>query len=249
MFTKIELEMEISRLSFLHGAWPRLHEEFFCGTGSIVQVEGHEKAKFLDVFSGIDYWHVCEKGGVRGIANRCQWPKVDHLPKTWEAFTLRIGNLAIEDTELAKRLHALENREKGVLMPHYFVQSFFKPHDLYDELRKSVREKTVNGVLEKLPGAMICSGIARLADILKVIIDGKKVEKFSFRYSDGDWYEDVTSEEWGSYDAKRFAVIPWATLVKWKLPFKMIMPKPPPTPPPQPITKPREIKNLFGDAW
>jgi len=153
-------------------------------------VENVSDKKFLDTYSGIDHWHVLDgRNLIRGIASRCQWP----LYKRFQSFTVRIGRANVAATELAKRMHAMENAEKGWLRPHLFIQAFFgPPKGSYSQF--------------------LYAGIARMDDILRIIRDGKEGR-------DADWYVDTTSTKYGQTDAKRFAVVPFDTVKRWGCDF------------------------------
>ena len=149
--------------AFLNGVWPAVADTL--GGGKIIPVEATGDREFLDQYAGIDHWHVLDGGHkvIRGIASRCQW-RFKHVFKT---FTVRIGRRAVEQTELAKRLYALENKDKGIVRPHLFIQAWFdEPKGSYDKF--------------------ICAGVARMDDILTIIRDG--VEGV-------DWKRDVTKFE------------------------------------------------------
>lgn len=178
--------------AFLNGVWP--HVAAAIGGGTIIPVENVADKTFLDVYSGIDHWHVLEgRSVIRGIASRCQWP----LRKRFQSFTLRIGRHAVAQTELAKRLHAMENAAKGWVRPHLFIQAFFgPPHGSY--------------------GAFLYAGIAKMDDILTIVRDGTQGTDAR---NPQDWYEDQTSRKYGHTDAKRFAVIPFDTVRRWKRDF------------------------------
>lgn len=184
----IEDQILKSRDAFVHGVWAKVSKEI--GGGRIVPVEGEKNKEFLDQYSGIDQWHVNEKqGAVRGIASRCQWTK-----KRFYTFTVRIGNKAVERTELAKRIYAMENADKGWIRPHLFIHAYFgEPKWSYEDFRYA--------------------GVARMDDILKIIRDGKEGE---------DWHEDVTSSRWGNNDSKRFAYVEFDTVKRFGYPFKLV---------------------------
>lgn len=185
MSQAIESAIAATQQAFINGVWPRVAKAI--GGGTIIPVENVADKKFLDVYSGIDHWHVIESRSIiRGIASRCQWPRY----KMFQTFTLRIGRKALKQTELAKRLYAMEHASQGWVRPHLFIQAFFgQPHGSYD--------------------TFLYAGIARMDDILKIVRDGNKGQDAS---NPGDWYEDVTSEKYGQTDAKRFAVIPFDTV-------------------------------------
>lgn len=188
MPNQIKSAIAETQQAFIHGVWPQVASVI--GGGKIIPVENVSDKEFLDTYSGIDHWHVIEsQSAIRGIASRCQWPR----SKQFQTFTLRIGNKAVAQTELAKRMHAMENSDQGWVRPHLFIQAFFGPP------RGSYN-------------AFLYAGIARMDDILRIVRDGVKGR-------DKDWYEDCTSLKYGQSDNKRFAVIPFATVNRWKCPF------------------------------
>jgi hypothetical protein len=194
MSLAIETAIKQTQQAFIHGVWPRVAEAI--GGGRIIPVEAISDKKFLDL-AGIDHWHVLESRNlIRGIASRCQWPKY----KRWQAFTIRVGNKAKDQTELAKRLYALKNAAKGWMRPHLFIQAFFAPpHSSYD--------------------TFLYAGIARMDDVLTLIRDGKRGRKGEHGC---DWYMDETSEKWGQTDAKQFAVVPFDSLTRNAHEFRLV---------------------------
>ncbi len=185
MSQSIESAIAVTQKAFINGVWPQVAKAI--GGGKIIPVENVAEKKFLDTYSGIDHWHVIEvKSVIRGIASRCQWP----LRKMFKTFTIRIGRAATEQTELAKRLHAMENVAQGWVRPHLFIQAFFgPPHGSHE--------------------SFLYAGIAKMDDILKIIRDGQQGKNAR---DPGDWYEDQTSIKYGHSDAKRFAVVPFETV-------------------------------------
>ena len=177
--------------AFINGVWPQVAEAI--GGGRIVPVEAVSNKEFLDQYSGIDHWHVMDNRSlIRGIASRCQWPRY----KMFQTFTIRIGNKAVEQTELAKRLYAMHHANKGWLRPHLFIQAFFGlPQWSYD--------------------TFLYAGIAKMDDVLTIIESGKRGKK----ETSCDWWEDTTDAKWGQADHKRFAVVPFSTLQRKGLSF------------------------------
>lgn len=194
MSDEVEKAIKRTQEAFTKGVWPEVAEAI--GGGTIIPVEAVSDKEFLDQYSGIDHWHVLENRHlVRGIASRCQWPKY----KMFQAFTLRIGRADIANTELAKRMHAMEHADQGWVRPHLFIQAFFaQPQWSYD--------------------TFLYAGIARLDDLLVIVRDGKKGSK----QAPQDWYEEVTSTKWGQKDRKAFAVIPWDSVVRRGCPFRKV---------------------------
>jgi hypothetical protein len=194
MPTAIEQSIRDTQQAFMHGVWPQVSARI--GGGRIIPVEAVADKEFLDQYSGIDHWHVlADKGLIRGIASRCQWP----VSSRFQTFTIRIGNKCVEKTELAKRLYAMEHSDKGFVRPHLFVQAYFaQPKPSYD--------------------GFLYAGVAKLDDILTIIRDGIKGD----RRNTGDWWQDATSQKWGNTDAKQFAVVPFASLTKRRCDFMLI---------------------------
>jgi hypothetical protein len=184
----VEDQIIKSRDAFVHGAWAKVSKAI--GGGNIVPVEGEKNKDFLDKYGGIDHWHVKEDVGVvRGIASRCQWTY-----KRFETFTIRIGNRAVERTEFAKRIYAMDHANDGWIRPHLFIQAYFdQPKGSYENMRYA--------------------GIARMDDILKIIRDGKVGI---------DWREDITSSRWGNDDENRFAVVEFSTVKRLGFPFRLV---------------------------
>jgi hypothetical protein len=176
--------------AFLNGVWPAVAETL--GGGKIIPVEATGDRDFLDQYAGIDHWHILngKHKVIRGIASRCQW-RYKHVFKT---FTVRIGRRAVEQTELAKRLYALDNKDKGIVCPHLFIQAWFDaPKGSYENF--------------------LCAGIAKMDDILTVIRDGEEGI---------DWKRQTTKAEYGNVDFNDFAVVDFVTLKNRGYNFKYV---------------------------
>ena len=195
MSEAIETAIAATQRAFINGVWPEVANAI--GGGKIIPVENVSDKEFLDIYSGIDHWHVLEgRCVIRGIASRCQWP----LRKMFQTFTLRIGRKAVAHTELAKRLHAMENAAKGWVRPHLFIQAFFgQPRGSYD--------------------TFLYAGIAKMDDVLRIVRDGQQGRN---ALNPKDWYEDQTQTKYGQTDAKRFAVIPFETVKRLGCKFTLV---------------------------
>lgn len=176
--------------AFEHGVWPAIASAI--GGGSIIPVESTQDRGFLDTHAGIDHWHVM--GGrhktIRGIASRCQW-RLKHI---FPSFTIRIGRKDLGSTELARRMYAYENRDKGILRPYLFIQAWFDPP---------------RGSYENF----LMAGVAKMDDILEIIREGREGV---------DWSRKVTKAQWGQADANEFIKIDFETVKSKGYPFKLI---------------------------
>ena len=87
--------------------------------GKILPVEDitTEESKILDCYSGIDYWVLKSKKGVRGIGNRIL------RYQGYDTFTIRSERSTGSETELVKRLKAIK---REYLYPYYNVISYFE---------------------------------------------------------------------------------------------------------------------------
>jgi hypothetical protein len=176
--------------AFENGVWPIISAAI--GGGVIIPVENTSDKDFLDTHAGIDHWHVTGQRykSIRGIASRCQW-RFKHV---FQTFTVRVGRKDLNSTELARRMYAYENRDKGLVRPYLFIQAWFEPP---------------RGSFDKF----ICAGVAKMDDILEIIRDGKEGV---------DWRRQVTKTEWGQSDSNEFIVIDFETVKSKGYSFKFI---------------------------
>jgi len=114
-----------SAKDFLNIVWPRVSQLPIIGGGKLKPVESVTEKGFgikLDTLAGIDAWQVTENpSGIRGIASRVQWVGGK---KRYDSFTIRTELASGNETEMQKRLRAINNPEEGCLYPHLTVQAF-----------------------------------------------------------------------------------------------------------------------------
>jgi hypothetical protein len=92
------------------------------GGGELHAVEGATRAEFghmLDVYAGIDSFRVVRGAGVQGIASRVQYTQ-----QPFASFTVREKRTAGGETELAKRMRALKDRDGLWVVPAFTVQAY-----------------------------------------------------------------------------------------------------------------------------
>ena len=114
--------MKDSSKEFKAAVWPLIAPSFPEGS-IIIPMEARtdsEFAKMMDIYAGIDLWHVDVKGQrIRGIASRVQWGRA------YNTFTVRRSRPSGNPTEWEKRREAL-NSDEGWLCPSHTVQSYVK---------------------------------------------------------------------------------------------------------------------------
>ena len=90
------------------------------GGGRLIPLEWdeHPVARALDQSAGIDAIHTLPGGRVRGVALRVQYGQV------WASFTIRERRADLAETEAAKRLAAIRERDRGWLYPAVTVQAY-----------------------------------------------------------------------------------------------------------------------------
>lgn len=113
-------DLSDSAFDFERVVWPVIRP--WLGGGELRAVEAvvHDGFdKELDTLSGIDGWHILRgEHAIRGIASRVQWGNA------WDTFTIRMSRPNGVPTEYEKRLHALNNAERGFLLPHVTTQAY-----------------------------------------------------------------------------------------------------------------------------
>jgi len=114
---EFEADMKWSSRLFVEQVWPAIKKHL--GGGDILRMEGRpdtELARRLDMLSGIDGWHIHERG-MRGIASRVQHGIA------YNTFTIRMNRHNGSETEYQKRLAAIKG-EGGWIYPHLTVQAY-----------------------------------------------------------------------------------------------------------------------------
>lgn len=116
-------DLSDSAFDFTRVVWPAIRP--WLGGGEIVAVEAVTSEGFqkdLDTLAGIDAWHIMrDQHAIRGIASRVQSDGT-----AWDTFTIRLSRHhgRSTDTEYRKRLYALQNAERGFLLPHVTTQAY-----------------------------------------------------------------------------------------------------------------------------
>lgn len=194
----VEQKISDSAEAFRDRLWPLIAGHL--GGGRIVAVESVVDQDFfrqyLDAYGGIDSWHISdEKCLMRGIASRMQRTRM-----LFHSVTIRYRRTTGNKTEIHKRMNALR-QPGGWLHPQVVIQGYFHPTDTgYGEPR--------------------AVAIANMADIIRVICDGK--QGTSWR-DPQDWYVDSTSAKYGNYDNTEFAVVPIETLKRLNIKHRWIL--------------------------
>jgi hypothetical protein len=135
--------MDWSSVLFMDQVWPVIKKHV--GGGELMRMEGRpdiELAQKLDMLSGIDGWHIHQKG-MRGIASRVQ------QGVAYNTFTIRTSRDSGAETEYAKRVEAISSNS-GWIFPHLTVQAY-------------VRTKE---------GPILSVGLAKTSDIIEFINKG-----------------------------------------------------------------------------
>lgn len=124
MRADVAQDLSDSAFDFERVVWPVVRR--WMGGGELRPVEAVVHSGFdkdLDTLSGIDGWHILrEEHAIRGIASRVQ--PVGDGEKRWDTFTIRYSRPSGSPTEYQKRLHALQNAERGFLLPHITTQAY-----------------------------------------------------------------------------------------------------------------------------
>jgi len=119
--SEVARDLSDSAYDFSRVVWPAVRH--LCGGGELVTVESVVAANFqkdLDTMSGIDAWQVIRDSSVmRGLATRVQWGE-----KCWRTFTIRKSRFSGARTEYEKRCYAINNLNRGFLIPHLTIQAY-----------------------------------------------------------------------------------------------------------------------------
>lgn len=111
-------DLSDSARGFIDHVWPVIGP--WLGGGDLLPVEKAGSSDLLDLYAGIDAWHIENNDRrMRGIASRVQ-----RAPHLYASFTIRSRRTSGAETELAKRVHALHNPEQGWLLPAITAQAY-----------------------------------------------------------------------------------------------------------------------------
>lgn len=120
MRDEVARDLSDSAADFMATVWPAIRH--LLGGGRLVSNESAAMSGLMrdfDVLAGIDAWHAIDEQGVmRGIASRIQWGE------NWRTFTIRRERPNGVNTELAKRLYAIDHPEHNWLVPAITVQAY-----------------------------------------------------------------------------------------------------------------------------
>lgn len=125
----VQRDLSDSASAFVSVVWPKIGKWF--GGGRLLPVESVTDSEFtstLDMLAGIDAWHVLDNVGIRGIASRVQ--RVAERQISYSSFTIRSARRSGAETELAKRIRAMQNPEQGWLLPTLTIQAYVSDDQL-----------------------------------------------------------------------------------------------------------------------
>lgn len=136
-------DLSNSAYDFQRVVWPVVNRWLGGGELRAVEAVTHDGFdKELDMLSGIDGWHILKKEhAIRGIASRVQ--PIKDGDKRWDTFTIRISRPSGVDTEYQKRMHALNNPERGFLLPHVTTQAYVSTPSRQGQLLSVAMIRTV----------------------------------------------------------------------------------------------------------
>ncbi|MCZ2079891.1 MAG: hypothetical protein LC130_33400 [Bryobacterales bacterium] len=124
MNDNVATSLQWSAKAFVDLVWPCIAP--WMRGGELIPVESaatKEFANSLDVYAGIDAWHLCHKSqAMRGIASRVQ--KIAGGKAPYNTFTIRYQLEGGTKTEYAKRITAIRDRTGGWLYPYLTVQAY-----------------------------------------------------------------------------------------------------------------------------
>lgn len=178
MRADVATDLSASTLAFTSVVWPALSR--LVRNGEFIPVEASTAsglARDFDVLAGIDAWQKLPDG-MRGIACRVQSCRVP-----WDTFTIRYERDSGAETEYAKRLRAIQDREGGWLYPHL----------------------TIHGYVSDADGSLLSAAVVRTCDLFAFAAEHEhdaSPETVYFRSNDRA----------SRGDANKFLVCPWANL-------------------------------------
>ena len=118
--TRHQENLSDSAYDFQRVVWP--HISPWLGGGDLEPVESQTPGPFgiyLDIYAGIDFWRIDHnERGVQGIASRVQYVG------PYTSFTVRESLPSGGETELAKRLRALDDMDGRWVLPAFTVQAY-----------------------------------------------------------------------------------------------------------------------------
>jgi hypothetical protein len=156
--------------------WPTI--KHFAGGGEIVSLEKIEDDWFrslMDITAGIDAVQHIDGKPSRGIASRVQWPG----KRRYDTFTARRSRSSGWETETAKRIAAVTDREAGWLYPAITIQAY---------------------VDEREPRSLISAAMVSTVD-LYAYLQGQSTEVDTTRFTRLEWAERKFKERISAQDA------------------------------------------------
>jgi len=119
MGVDFKTDLSDSAYNFVRIVYPKIIE---CGylSGEVIPIESVSAngiTKDLDMFAGIDAWHIDKNAGIQGIASRVQFGG-----RAWNTFTVRKSRMLGTKTEYDKRKFAMDSGEW--LYPHITIQAY-----------------------------------------------------------------------------------------------------------------------------
>lgn len=170
---RLDVARDLSKSArcFVDVVWPQVGP--WLGGGELIPVEGLDDAALLDMFAGIDGWHVQgNERRIRGLASRVQ-----SAPHLYSSFTIRSRRVSGAETELAKRLAALYEPDKGWLFPAITVQGYAAADEF------------------------VAAGCIYTRDLYTYIADGQEGRDYEVKRNGQDgnefyvvWWEDLRSD-------------------------------------------------------
>lgn len=114
----VERQLKRSTKDLVTVVWPRIKDEIGGGRLEVVEsVADKSFADDLDQRAEVDIFQVLPNG-MRGLASRIQWGK------PYNTFSVRSWRSTGGETELEKRLRAINHKDKGWVYPHITIQAY-----------------------------------------------------------------------------------------------------------------------------
>lgn len=163
----VKRDLGDSAFDFVRAVWPVIGG--WCGGGEIVPTEASDDPSMTELFdrhAGIDAWQVVgSRSAMRGIASRVQY-----APHTYASFTIRASRSTGAETELEKRLAAMQDRTAGWLFPSITAQAYLS---------------------ERRTGVVLGAAVVYTAELYRFILDGREGVEYERRTTASDGNEFV----------------------------------------------------------
>jgi hypothetical protein len=177
-------DLRESQRDFQEIVWPRIAP--LLGGGRLVSVEEEspKTKQLLDLFAGIDAWHIQDQHlRMRGIASRVQWIWPGRPP--YDTFTIRWRRNNGSATEFEKRLAAMRDNGKW-LFPYLTCQAY---------------------LTENHPRQLLSAAVIRTRDLFEHVADLIQTDSLPLPTENKDRSSSFLSIAWRAIPSEKIKIV------------------------------------------